>query len=328
MVFRRERRWFKSIHRVTRRAFPTARPFGELAVVRIGLVTIDALREGDRLLEVSARVAAFATHGRVFSLQRILGFCVVKVFANRSQRDFLPALGAMAGLAALRETPVVRVVVAIRTLGKRNPRIARLGVRARHVALLALHLDVQSGQRILRLGVIKLADVDRLPIRVVVALNTIRAQASFMRILVARGAGLGHAQKAARQVLHLDRWTRCGSDVVGGMTLYTRYARMFALQQVPGELVIEGLRVPLDQWKILAVMFRVTLRALIARPLRDVVRGMESLPRRQTSGDFRVAVKTLQRGRAVELMTRRAVGRPIQRLVSPRKRPGRNLRTG
>src|ERR1035438_7721088 len=124
----------------------------------------------------------------------------------------------MAGLAALRETAVVWVGVAIRTLGKRNPSIPRFAVRAGRVALLALHLEVHPGQRILRLRVIKLADVNRLPIREVMALNAIRAETSFMRILVTGGAGLGHTQKAARQVFNLDRRTNDGSDVLGGVT--------------------------------------------------------------------------------------------------------------
>src|ERR1035441_8759594 len=91
------------------RAFDTPRPLGELAVMRIGLVTIHALGEGDRLFEISARVATRTIHGGVLALQRILGLRVIEIPAHRSHGNSLPAFGVVAGLAALRETAVVRI---------------------------------------------------------------------------------------------------------------------------------------------------------------------------------------------------------------------------
>ncbi len=67
---------------------------------------------------------------------------MIKVFIHHSQRNPLPAFGAVAGLAALRKTAVVRIRVAIRALGKGYPRVARLAVGARRVTLLALHLGM------------------------------------------------------------------------------------------------------------------------------------------------------------------------------------------
>src|ERR1035441_5940838 len=112
------------------RAFDTPRPLGELAVMRIGLVTIHALGEGDRLFEISARVATRTIHGGVLALQRILGLRVIEIPAHRSHGNSLPAFGVVAGLAALRETAVVRIGVAIRALGKRDSGVARFAVGA------------------------------------------------------------------------------------------------------------------------------------------------------------------------------------------------------
>lgn len=57
MKFRRKRRRFEAIHGVAGRAPCAPGPLGELAVMRIGLVTIHALGERDRFLELSSSVA-------------------------------------------------------------------------------------------------------------------------------------------------------------------------------------------------------------------------------------------------------------------------------
>lgn len=82
----------------------------------------------------------------------------------------------------------MRVLVAIRTLIKGNAHVPRLSVGAIGVALRTLHLQVQPRQRVACLGVIELANVDRLPIDEVVARNTILPKPSFMLILVTGGA--------------------------------------------------------------------------------------------------------------------------------------------
>ena len=141
----RECRRLEAVHGMAGRALHTSGPFGELAAMRIGLVAIHALGEGDRLLEISACMASRTIHSRVFPLQRILGFRMIEVPIHRNQRNSLPAFGVMARLTALRKTAVVHVRMAIRTLGKRYARIARLGVGARRVALFTLHLGMRSG---------------------------------------------------------------------------------------------------------------------------------------------------------------------------------------
>jgi len=264
MIFCRKGRRLKTIHGVAGRAFRPLGPLHELPIMWIGLVAIHALRERDRLFEISTSVAERAIHRRMLALQRVLGLRVIEVPTHRSQRNSFPAFGAVAGLAALRETAVVRIGVTIRALGKRYPGVARLAVGARCVALFTLHLDVRSGQRIACLGVIKLANVDRLPVGVVVALDTIRTESPFVRILVAGGAGLRNAQKAARKVLHLDRRALRWDNMIGAMAASTSHAGMLAFENITGKFVIEGFGIPLDERKILTVVFRVTARALLA----------------------------------------------------------------
>ena len=111
---------------------------------------------------------------------------------------------------------------------------------------------------------VKLANGDRLPIGVVVALNTVHTQPSLVRILVAGNTGLRNAQKAARQILHLDRGALRGGDVIGTMTASASHAGVLAFENVAGKSVIEGFGIPLDERKILPVVFRVTARALLA----------------------------------------------------------------
>jgi len=52
----------------------------------------------------------------------------------------------VAGLAALREAAVMRILVAVRALVERDANVLRLTIRTVNVALGALHLRMKSGQ--------------------------------------------------------------------------------------------------------------------------------------------------------------------------------------
>lgn len=271
VVFYGKRRRFETVHGVAGRALAGPGPLGKLAVMRIGLVAIHALGERNRLFEIASCMASRTIYVRVLAEQWIFGFRVIEVAIYARQRNSLPAFCTVTRLTTLRETAVMWIGMAIRALGKRDSGIARFAGGIWRVTFFTLHLNVSARQWISRLGVIKLANRQRFPIGVVMALLTVRAQTSLVRILVASGAGLRNAQKTARQILGLDRRARRRIDMVGTVAAGAGYPGMFAFENIAGELVIENFRIPLDERKILAIVFGVAARTPITCAGRNVV---------------------------------------------------------
>lgn len=149
-------------------------PFRELSLVRIGLVAVGALREHNRLLEISAAMTLNAADRSMFSEQRKLGFRVIE-FLVQTRRKLLPSTCVVAGLASLRKRAVVRIAMAVRALAERNACVSRFIVRAGRMAFFTRDLHVRTGQWIARLRVIKLLRVDRLPIGRIMALGAVVA---------------------------------------------------------------------------------------------------------------------------------------------------------
>jgi len=263
VIFRRKGRGFEAVDGVASGALRSLRLLGELAIMRVGLVTIHAGSKRDGLFEISTGMAKRAVHDHVLSLQRVLRLGVIEVLIHHRQGNPLPTRGAVAGLAALREAAMMRIRMAIGALRERQSCVPRFAVGAGGMALFTLHLRMRAGQRIPRFGVIKLGQVDRLPVGVIVTLQTTRTQPSLMRVLMAGSAGLRYSQKTARQVLHLDRSALLRCDVIGTVAASASHARMFSFENVSGKFVVERLGIPLDQRKILAVMFGVATRALL-----------------------------------------------------------------
>lgn len=94
--------------------------------------------------------------------------------------------------------------MAIRTLAEGQPRVTRLGVGTRGVALLAPHLSMQSGERKTRPGVIELSG-GVLPVGAVVTLRAFCAQPSVVRVLVAACTPWAQSKKGPAQILNSDR---------------------------------------------------------------------------------------------------------------------------
>lgn len=65
------------------RALAAVGTLGELSLVRVRLVTIHAFLEGQRFLEISARVALGTLHGGMLPQQWILGCRVIEALAYR-----------------------------------------------------------------------------------------------------------------------------------------------------------------------------------------------------------------------------------------------------
>jgi len=78
VFFHPEERGLPCVNRVAFRAFTFFRTIGELAFVWVGLVAIDAICEGYRLLEVAIYVAGSAGHLRVFAELGELRFRMVE----------------------------------------------------------------------------------------------------------------------------------------------------------------------------------------------------------------------------------------------------------
>jgi len=189
---------------------------------------------------------------------------MVKVFVDGLQRNLLPSAGAVARLAALGETSTMGIFVAIRTLIKGNPNVLRRAIGAVRMALRALHLGVQPGQRIPGLRVIELRDADLLPIDEVMARLAFGPESSFVLIFVARCACGREPQIRTAQVFFFDRRPILWRDVRRIMTLVACQACVLTFERVPGFLVIENLWVPLHQREVFTVVFGVAAGALLA----------------------------------------------------------------
>ena len=274
-----KRRGLPALHVVAGSALPAVRTLGELPVVRIGLVAVHALLEYQGLFEISVRVALGTIHSRVLALQRELGLRMVEALVDRLQRNLLPPARTVAGLAALREAPVMRVFVAIGALVKRNAHVLRLAVWSIGMALGALHLGMQAGQgiarlRVIELGLTGLADIDRLPIHKIVALQAVRSQAALVLILVTRDATRRETKICPARVLDFYGRAFLRRDVARIVAFITGQALVFAFEQVSRFFMIEGLDVPLDQREVFPVVFRVAAGAFLARAGRNVIGGV------------------------------------------------------
>lgn len=212
-------------------AFSSSGTFGELSIVRIGLVAIHALREHERLFEVSIGMALEALNSRVLAFQWKLRLRMVEVLIQRLRGNLLPPACVVAGLAGLRcEASAVGIFVAVRALIEGNARILRLAVTPRRMALRALYLRVQSRQRITRLGMIELLDVDFFPAVEVVALLAGRTKTSFMSILMTTGACGCEAEIGTAQIFDLDRGPVLRGNMGRIVAFVARQPSVFALQ--------------------------------------------------------------------------------------------------
>ena len=129
----------------------------ELSPVRIGIVAVGAVGEGDGSLEVGTFVAGNARYRDVLAEQRKL---CLRVVEGRGEGGTLPTESIVAGVASLLELAFVRVGVAGRAGGERDAGVTRLAIGAGCVALLAGSGLVSSGEFEARLGVVEVLRVD------------------------------------------------------------------------------------------------------------------------------------------------------------------------
>ncbi len=208
---------------------------------------------------------------------------------------------------------MMRVFVTIGALVERNAHVLRLAVRPVGVALGALDLGMQASQGIAGLRVVKLrltglADIDRLPVHKIVALQAVRSEAAFVLIFVAGNATRRQTKIGSARILDFDRRAFLGRDVGRVMAFVACQTSVLAFEQVSRFLVIERLDVPFDQREIFPIVFRVAACALLAGTGRNVVSCMQSLANVEARGDFSVAIQAFERSLSTELVATGAVG--------------------
>lgn len=308
------------------RALAFLRAGFKLAFVRVRLMTIRTIRKRHRLLKVAFGVAIHAGNHGVFSEKGIFRFRMVEFERGR---QFFPARRRVAILAALLERSFVRINMAIYAGAEFHVLVAHRS--ARHiglVAFLAIDLRVQTGQRVARFRVVEL--LGRFPIREVVALQTVVAELSFVRIFVARYAILGQSEKRLRKILHFDKRALIGNHICRRVAFVASNARMFSLQVVPGQAVIELFlrRLPMNQAEIFAVVVEVTAHAISSIRVTHLQLRVVAVLSGEPLRDFLMAIETFESRRAgSKLVAAGALRGAGQRLVRFRKGSRRDLRT-
>src|SRR5580700_9576597 len=143
-----EEGWLPAVQVVAFGAFAFLWAGLKLALVRIRLVAVVAVREWDLLFEIAVDVARHAGNLRVLSDERIFRFRVVEIIPRQHR---LPAAGGMAGLAGFLELSRVRINVAGGAGVEFHVAIPRRPSRQiRLVTFFAGNLYMQAGERIPR----------------------------------------------------------------------------------------------------------------------------------------------------------------------------------
>lgn len=106
-------------------------------------------------------------------------------------------------------------------------------------------------------------------------LQAILAEPSFMEILVAGGTGLRDPEECLAQVLGFDVGALGRRNLLGQVALVAGQSRMLAFEHIAGFLMIELVRIPLDEGKIRAIVVGVAADAFLARPGGNVIRTMQ-----------------------------------------------------
>ena len=184
VFFHAEKRRLPSIHVMAFRALALLGPRFELAFVRVRFMTIIAISKRELPFEITLQMALRAADHGVLSEERVLGLGMVEF---KARQQFFPSLGGVTFFAALLEGAFVRIDMAVNAgLELHVPVACRTAGHIRLMTLLAFNFDVKTRQRIAGLGVIEL--LRSFPVHVVMALQTIVSELTFVHIFVARYA--------------------------------------------------------------------------------------------------------------------------------------------
>src|SRR5258708_1150702 len=324
VLFHAEKRWLPSIHIMAFRALALLGPRFELALVRVRFMTIIAIIKRELPFEITLQMALSAADHGVLSEERVLGLGMVEF---KARQQFFPSVGGMTFFAALLEGAFVRIDMAVDAgLELHVPVACRTAGHIWLMALLALDLDVKTCQRIAGLGVIEL--LRSLPVHVVMALQTIVPELTFVHIFVARYAILRQPEKGLRKILHFDERAFIGNHVRGQVTFLASNACMLALQLVARQPVIKLFlrRLPMDQVEVLTVVFKMATDAVFTIGIPHLKLGVIAMFCFQPFRYFFMAIQALESRRAsTELVAARALGGSGQTLMGFGKRAGGDL---
>lgn len=238
MLFDAEQRRFPAIDGVTLSALALFRPGVELPFVGIGSVTILAIGKRNLFLKVILDVAGGTSDADMLSGQRILGLGMIEVVAGQQR---LPASCRVAGVAGFLEFTAVRIDVTIVAFAKLHVLVT--DGPARGVSLMALvagNLDVQAGQRIAGLGVVKFL-ANHFPGFDGVALGAFVAELTLVGVLVAGRACGGLAEEGLRRILVLDQLPEVRKHVAGSVAFLACEIGMLAFELVACQAMIKFL---------------------------------------------------------------------------------------
>lgn len=136
------KRRFEPPYRMACGALSTVGSLRELSSMRIRPVTVRAFLKCQRFLEVPFFMTLRAFDHLMPAQKGILGFRMIVPFADTLNRDPLPAACVVAGLTALRETPLVRIGMAVAASRECKSGITRLMILSGGMAPLATYLNM------------------------------------------------------------------------------------------------------------------------------------------------------------------------------------------
>ena len=211
--------------------------------------------------------------------------------------NFFPTSSGVAMFTRFFELPAMDIRVARRATCKFHVFKARGSARRiRFVALLASHLEMQSGEREARVGMVKLAC--GFPVAGIVTARTIIAELTFVIVLVTAYAFSRQAQVGFIQILVLNQTAFRRQDLLRRMTLPAFDLSVLSLQWISGQLMIELLdgNVPVDETEIGPVVLEVAAYAIFALRVLYLQTCVIPVLFRERFSNFFVAIETLKCG--------------------------------
>jgi len=194
------------------------------------------------------------------------------------------------------------------------------------MALSAGNTEMQPRERVARKGMVKTFYVNLLPVREPMALQAVITKPPVVLVSMTADARRRKTKKSFATVGHTNRHRLGSGHMVGRVTSSARESGVMSFQFVPGCVMVEMCYIPLNQDRSAAVMFGMTVEALVTGPGCDVISRVQP----PMGGDpIRYLFVTGQTSKSPrtgrEFVATSAVSEPRKRLMRPRELAWRNL---